>query len=636
MSSGSEWGEVILDGMAFPASIQWQNLATFQGKVTFGEFTDDSNPLLSTWSITDLSGGHGVADLREGTDSNRCRWATLQTRFPKQFALPRAAIAYTGPSGAVDSSGARPLGDLYESGTYRFYAAFGDKLSKWDETGLAFGASLATLVGTPVSKATEFKGSGTRKLFIPCGTSGYSTWDGSAAADDATKLAVSFAVWAERLVMLDTDGQLWYTTDGAAWTSYGSTGKLDASYIPRSLRVFFDRSENPALFVVTDRDVWAFDPGGPTLHLTQLHYPPHPYSGLATDIWRGDLYTTHGMGVHRYTGDSISGMGLDRDDGLPNEWRGRIVDLEAEYNGLYAYVLGGESGSNTNAHVQVFTGFGWHTEWVASAANPPVATATSKSTWIKVSIAQGAYSLWIGHDGSLKRIKLPVDFANPRQLDAGGNGQFVAGFGDYEIQTGRFDAGMAGYRKIAASVQYKVKQGTGDTGGDGTPNWAGTIYYRIDGEDDWTTLITFSTWDRENAVMGTSLGGGHWSGVPFTDIELKAVLSSNGGSGSRTTTPILEAFVLSFVRLMPSSFAWTVQIDLSAPHKGNSPATMAAKLDELIASEEFFEMTHRDVTYGVRMSQLAGGDNTGLDTRGTRTVSVVEIKIPGTLVGQAA
>jgi hypothetical protein len=365
-------------------------LSTFPGKVTTGDYSKDSDPRISSWVISDLSGGHGVADIREGVDQGRCRWATLNTRYPGQFAPPYTATTEAGPN----TDGARPLGDGYlaSTGDYRFYAAFGTALCRFSHITLAFSSSLGT------------------------------------------------------------DGHLYRTTDGTTWTDWGDDSPLavvDPTLTPRNLVTYYDQGGNQTIFVVTNRGALSFDPNGPRLYAVEaLDWPPHPYQALGSAKWRSHLYVTIGMGARRYTGDIAQPMGLDRDEGLPATYRGRCLDLEPESNGLYALCVGGESGATSWPSLHVWTDFGWHTVWAETTA----AQTTSKATWARVSEAQGNHTLWWGDgSGGLRRMDLPVDDANPRAQLLGGGGNFEQSTKSL-IQTGRFDAGMAGIDKIASHL----------------------------------------------------------------------------------------------------------------------------------------------------------------------------------------
>lgn len=632
--SVSAYGDLYLDGVAFrlAAPLSVQQLATFPGKITIGDYTKDSDPRLSAWVISDLSGGHGIAKIRVGVDQNRCRWATLNTRYPEQIAPPYATTQYAG----ANTTGAGFLGDLYESGTYRGYAAFGTALQKWDESGLAYGSSLGTFTAQPVNKAVSFKGTGTLKLFIPMGASGYATYDGTnfanLAAGGTSPAAVAFVLWDFLLIAIDTNGQLWKTTSGNAndWTSYGDGGKLDPSYVPKNLVSFYDQAGNPTVFVVSDQGTWAFDASGPRLYrVSGLNTYAKPTAGLGSAEWRQHFFSNVGMGVRRYTGDVVQPMGLDRDDSLPLNYRGYVKDLEPENNGLYALCVGGVSGASSYAHLQVWTDYGWHTVWADTATS-----TTSKTTWARVSQAQGVPRLWWGDgSGSLRTILLPSDDANPRAQLVDGVGSFASGF--YELQTGSTDMGMAGIDKIASHLFVKV-------GGSGTTG-ALVAEHRRNGDAMWTTLGTQSFAGGTRSVTFNALGDqmthysvtGDYEGLPFQDIELR-LQSSDPACW-------IEYAVLYFEKVMPPGQAFTADLDLTAGNLDQSPEDLQQKLDALLNGNVYFETQYLHTAPGVtatstdyvrtRLTQVNYGQvGTGQDTRRIASVAILEVPNPVHLV----
>ena len=88
--------EIIIDGWRFKVVggvVNVQNLATFQRKTVIGDYTRDSNPVLSTWVLTDFSGGHGVQALEEGADAARYRFGVVDARRPRQITCPPLTVS---------------------------------------------------------------------------------------------------------------------------------------------------------------------------------------------------------------------------------------------------------------------------------------------------------------------------------------------------------------------------------------------------------------------------------------------------------------------------------------------------------------------------------------------------------------
>jgi hypothetical protein len=237
------------------------------------------------------------------------------------------------------------------------------------------------------------------------------------------------------------------------------------------------------------------------------------------------------------------------------------------------------------------------------------------------------HSLWFADGtGNLRRIKLPVDDANPRQQIEASTGDFDSG--DFELQTGRFDAGMPGYDKVANLLV--VKMGGTDIGN------GITVYYRINGATSWTTLGTSNFWGDTDVVsfslnqFGSALSHhvltNDYAGMLFRDIEFRFVLNSSGGS----TAAYVRAISFYFMKVQPPGRAWTATLDLSAGMYNQSPATLIAKLDALMDAGLFFEAFWRDNPAAadyvrVKLTSVDAQEPTGYDERTLVNIGLLEV-----------
>jgi|GEM_PF-6974789 len=606
-------GLVYLDGVPIPVeSVRYVNLARFEPKFTFGDYNLDSDSLISSWIQGDWRGGGQAEDLDEGGQQQRYWFSTLETRYAKQLTLATESLAYT-PTGAGN---AMPVGDL--GGV--FWVVRGTQLSRWD--GTAFVAA-ATLASPMLAKAGIYQG----KLYIPHGAAGYSTWDGTTlVAGIAGITPIAFALWDEKLIALEHDGQL-SNFNGTAWTSPANS-KLDASLRPRTLVVFRNQRDEPALFVVTDRDMWVHDPTTPRLFRTGLNYPPHPESGRAAAVWSDtDMYVSVGVGVHRY-GGVISAMGLDQDDGLPPEYLGTIVDFEPEYNALFALIEGANAAPaiadpggfeaglykdeeitfgavSAASSLQMWNGTGWHTAWVSSGA-------TGVPTFARVTTAGGDYALWFGYGTEMYRLPLRKSFHNPKQGRRLGIDRFSA---EGYLNSGRFDGSMKGYTKLASHFLVQLDHAT-------ATERVG-VYYRTDrnpamrllGEvsTPGETILRFGV-DAENFSRGEAFG--------WIEFEYRLVRGA-----TVTQTPVMEFAILKFLKLPSATTAsWVLPVPVTFDdHLGLGPKETMKFLDLLTTSEAFYPFTLGDRTYRVRVAQNQGVNRTGLDERGNRLINLVEV-----------
>ena len=624
ISGSADPGTIVLDGMAFKLAkakgsdggdlITVSQLSAYQPGITIGSPNVESHPVLATWGIDDLTGGHGLVNHQAGVTDQRYRFATLDVSRPHQW-IPRWAVATkTGTAAAF-----RPAGDLLYSGNVEMYGVFGTDLHLWNESSDSWTDTTNNLTAAPVNTGVAFEGTGTLKLFIPMGASGYATYTGSVFANVASSGSVpaakAFCVFGgTSLICLATNGQLWHSEDGTTWTSFAADGKVDGSLTASWIYEDRDVVGNVVLMVVTSGGLFTFDPAGPSMYRMDLEYPNHPSQGLTGCNWRGEQYIAVGMGVHSYTGGNIGAMGLDRDDGLPYNlnYDAKIVSLVPEYNAMYALVQG--DNTNSFASVQRWDGYVWHSVWEKGSSETV--------THLYVSGARGSHRIWWGGGNTSYTISLPIAYTNPRQIAAAEQDSAFA-LGGY-LETGLTNMGLPGSKKIAHSVGIRVAS----EGSLSIANNAPVVEYRLRDGGTYTTLSGPYTDDPSMIPVFPASGpiadgtyyywfDAGFTGVAFEEIELKITT----GQGM-----ITKWIAMYFGKAISGNFAWTVTLDLTNTFEDVSPALMSAKLDALVTSGLVYNFTYRGTTYKVRVASWSGADSSGRgDTRGMRSVQLIQV-----------
>jgi len=624
------WMEIILGGVPIPLTgpLPDNSLITYPRRLVIGDPGLDANPLLSALVMSDFSGGNGVEDLNESTDTTRYLIGSLYTRYPKMISKP-----YKVNDGMVTTTASvqwRFLGDLKYSGTWTGFVTGGTGGSI-DRVvySLPYGGSPTsegTLTAAPVNTSVRFRGVGSvDRLFIPMGASGYATVDADATftfanvtADATHPALVHAAVLGYKLVGIDITGELWYTTDGATWTLFGTTANLPTSEEPKKLISYFDRGGQPALFILTDTRIVQFDEGGPNIFDVDVSFPPHPYGGMAGTKWNADLYYSVGMGATRYTGGSASPMGLDRDSGLPAAYAGYIVDLAPGHNSMYALVQGVTVDSVISNTIMEYTQSGWHEIWETRTAASSVVPNS-----MGISRSGDKYSLYWGvtsagsESKGIFRIDLPIADSNPRNSSNILTTAFASG--TFFLQSGIYDMNMRGTTKLAAALDVTVE--AIDT------TAVLRVYYRTDGFEDTLMSSSNSTLLGEirssgsfHLQFGEQDDYGIYPGLQFEKIQFYFHLTDS------TNNPfIMESAVLAFVKMVAPSDSWTAQIDLSKNHGGNSPDFILEHIKTLIAARQATSMVYRGETKRVLITQHSGTAETGSDERSFRTLSLLEI-----------
>jgi hypothetical protein len=587
-------------------------LSAYQPGVTIGAATIDSHPVLSTWGISDLTGGHGMDDHMAGVTDNRYRYGTLDVSRPGKW-FPRWIVnTETGTAGAF-----WPAGDLLYSGNVEMYGVFGTDLHIWNESTDAWTDTTSNLTAAPVNTGVAFAGTGTLRLFIPMGASGIATYTGAVfanvAASGTVPAAKAICIYGNTsLIAVDTSGQLWYTVDGTTWTSFGADGKVDGSLTANWLYEDRDVMGNPVLQVVTTGGLFSFDPAGPTLYKLDLQFPNHPSQGLTACSWRGEQFIAAGMGVYSFTGSNIGAMGLDRDAGLPYNrgYNAKIVSIVAELNDMYALVQG--DNTNSFSSIQRWTGTGWHSVW---------STGSTTVTRLYVSGARGEHRIWWGGGNNSFTLSLPIAYTNPRQVAADEQDSAFELSGN--LFTGLTNMGMPGTTKIAVSVGIRVAT----VGSASISNSAPQVWYRM--RDDENLIQLSGPYDEDGTLVVLAASGPipdatyfYWfddgfEGIRFEEIELYLFT----GQGMLT-----KWMALYFTKLISGNRAWTVTLDLTEKFEDQSPEVMDAALDAFILDENIIDFIYRDTTYKVRVTSWSGADSSGrADTRGMRSVQLIEV-----------
>ena len=395
---GSTFGIIYLDDNTYYVPYeQYNQLATLLSKVTFGDFTADSDMLISSKIWTSLVGGMNAHRLREGVDDNNYGFATgFDTTHPNQIGMDTKVVTVADVS--------YPLGDYNDA----FLLADADAdLFSWTESTDVVSAKLDDLAAVPVYRGVSFAGD----FYIPQ-SSGFQSWDGSnISAQNTTVKAICFEIWDSKLWAVTSDKKIYMTTDGSSWSLQYT---IPAHITPRKLKLYMDNSGEEALFLATKEGLYAWDDLSKKLVITRVgpNIPPHPDNGLAIAHWRPgeDLFYTVGMDIVRFTGNAASPtVGLNQRYGLPPIYRGKIVDLCEALNFVYAMTQGVQEATAYEAGVEFdpghnaesvfevqltdarnvvvkWNGYGWH------PVHTPAATGTP--TWLCMSGAANEYRVW--------------------------------------------------------------------------------------------------------------------------------------------------------------------------------------------------------------------------------------------------
>jgi len=571
----------------------------------------NTHPINSVWIQRSWEGGGQVHNAQPDTAQNRFDWSTGETMYANAITLPVAPTIHNDPSGSTTR-------EAWVLGKYltRLYASWGVGL--YNINPLSGGwTSIGTLANIPVGKLTTYTYAaganiGQTVMYIPEGATS-DVWNGTVLSA-VGKSAVSFAVWDDKLFRLGTDGALEWTDDGTNW--YDTVYIPDGSD-PRKLLVYIiGPSGDPAIHVVTDASVWAYDFTAARLYQTQLIFPQHPDQGRGAATWRGELHVSVGDGIHRYNRSTIGAVGPDRDDGLPAQYRGAIVDLEPSYNALYALVsgvavstgsvvdpatlnLGGGddqlygSSSTVSSVLLRWNGIGWHYVDTMTGSAPTTCVVSDTNT---------EYAVWYAANRQVRRIPLSRVYFNP--LEDTTNPVVESA----EFETFWYNFGWEGSDKIAKKFEMFVERATE------TENVQ--VFYKLDQDgNDWVSLGTITTpsvvtgylFGRDVDAPSDSTDSSDYSGTTCERIKFRFVLSRGA---TTTARPVIRWFTLAVRQYLRPNRTWRMVLDLTK-NEDYSADELADKLDELALTKRAIEFVHQNRLYKVEIVSLDVDESTG-------------------------
>jgi hypothetical protein len=611
-------------------------VGAFPPKQAIGDYTEKDHTVLSTLAQSDWIGGGQITESDEAVDINRYHGiATLETRYPRAMSLLPLAECHVG------TNDVHPLNDL---GGIFYYADGLDIFSAIGTTVIDTGDNLGF---SPVQKSVLFTGNtGTTKIYIPQGTNGYDVYDGTTVTHRATAQPVGFARWGIQLWCVEATGQIKRSLDGITWTD---VVKADPANTMRGLVKFYDRTDNPSLILIDDQGIQAVDAASSEIWDTEFHdIPPQDDAGVAFGKWRADVFYAFGMGIFRYTFSTRNAQGLDRDDGVPAEYRGAIVDLEGTMNDLFALVRGqdvaGEADEPTiefegeeeysvgvapgtaRSFLARCDGIGWHTLWAADqAAGTPTRMFISRTV-------EGGMLYW-GVGNCLYSTQLSTAFQNPKE-----NPQHRFALTG-RLESSRLNMGMIGARQALSEIRVRTE--------DCTATEVVRVYYRTD-KRDWTLMGAINTEpDTGNSLLSTfyvGVNGNYpdamttprYEGEMFTWMQYAIEMDRDPDDDSKS--PVVKSVSVVTLKIagVVQSFSFTVDCSTINDEwtrmfgMGNwERQRFVEGMTDWGRSEgeegPFFGFLHRQRWHNVRQTGCSGRDSSGLDMRGDRRVTVLDV-----------
>ena len=486
------------------------------------------------------------------------------------------------------------------------YMASGRNLCKLNATGDGF-----TFVKNFAARITDIKRSIGNNLYIALGDSIFYQYMSTAEAFTETNVADAqfLAHWDGKLFKINTTGQLSYATvpnsATPTWTNNGTLADLGiiAGDI-QHLLVYRDAAAIPVIYAATKRGLYAHDFSGAQWLETELTLPSHATSGKGFIKWRDAAYLSAGLNVLKYIAAgtaTIATVGLDRDDGVPAEHRGEIMDMFAGHQRFYAQVDASQIAGTQYSFLASSNGQAWYPIYIGGA-DQVVAPGCASSIY--------AYRCWFVIGDNPRWIALQRDIQNPLKI----SGYEYAASGIHI--TPWFDADWSSSDKLALSIKLYC---------DGmSATETVVVKYRInhsntDRDTGWTTMGTII------ADGATEYTFGSGAGITFSAIQFRFDLARGA---TTTLTPDLQWWTFFYLKKPEIAWGWWVDVDCTKEWKGRSPEQLYDTLVTAVSSGTLVNFLFTDdptaETHKVEIRSMAGQNATGEDKRGRYSLFMVE------------
>jgi hypothetical protein len=593
-------------------------------KVVIGEVTSAAGPLsVIRWKSG--RGGIGKKDHEDSSDVERLWYGTSHIRVAGHTTLPDRPTT-TAASGVTGVFTVGAMGNISNA----IHAAFGTSIRKYAGTD-SWGSELQAM-SSGATDSINCRLSDVEYLIFTNNTNYYYTSNGSTYT--TVNIAAEYmACWDDRLWGIDNTGQLrWAFDPTGTWTDDAQL-PLPNDYV-QDLFVGRDGTGAHILYASTKVGLFSHDLGNAKFHQTEMELPFHDDAGRGVARFRDATYIPAGLGAYKYSlggsGAVITTVGPDRDQGLPSNRRGKIVQLLSSHNDLIALVDNttvGASGSTARVstgmsthhraiHGGIASGrslilgwneLGWQVLWESGEDEQAIDTAL-------VSGAYGEYRLWWAQNERVHWITLPVDVVNPAEIT------------DREYADASRDelpwlSDDAEFLNLAVRLTVEVE------GASSTETV--TPYIGLDGDDDsWTALAAitsdgFHVYTLPNTTAGVTTKA---TGTAFRSIRIRRDLA-NGTNNQKT--PDVRSITLEYRKKIPARLTFSAELDLYRNERG-TPLEQRALLVAAQAANLAQEVTYRDDdgddrNYYCDIAQVSALEETGHDERGISRVTLVQL-----------
>ena len=440
------------------------------------------------------------------------------------------------------------------------------------------------------------------------------------------------ALFDDRVWAIDNTGFLRWSSDLEAWNEDAVLPLPDDSVT----KLFVGRRVGGEfmLYASTKQGLWGHDAESQKWFSTEFSPPADDNAGRGTVVWRETIYYGDHLGIYAYDPSGLSGAvvtvkGPDREDGLPLEYRGIIVDLLSSHTELIALIdathlqfandlVGSNWRSNViqadvgKSAILAYDGAAWQPLWESDTQNTVIRHGLMAS-------AYGDYRLWWAQGNKVHWMKRPRDIPNSGEVDTtefAKSGTFISPWfdaGDIEAKnvgiTLRVDASrLTATEKATISIGYDRRSKVWDV----LPESPLT--------EEGTYEIGLQRYEDHDDPLGVR-------GAPFSAIRWKVDLER--GDDERKT-PDIHFWQLSFIKQLPQKYTYSVHVDISERHGGLTPEEQIAMLEELTETETPVRFVYQSAAARKRdkyviCTGLSDATSGGTDVKGIVVLQLLEV-----------
>jgi hypothetical protein len=628
-------GELLLYGHKFKLSlnaVQESLVSVFPGKIVQGDATRADDPLASSYVMSDWTGGLLKQKMDPAVDFDRFWLSTGASYFSRQLTLGPLARFVSPPTQPDQLQRHIRAGAEFRNIQYVGWESFVCKLEMDETITIAFSVP-GTILEMLVYRIMAGANAGQSRLVIAYSTgsgSGYYTFDGTAnTAGVGGEGAVSFTIWDDKLIKLDHTGNIRTTLDLVTWTDLmGGVVTLPQNSASK-LAIFPNSFGDDAIHIGTNEGLYFYDESMARVRRTKLILPRLKDQGKAMVNHQDNLFFAGGSTqILRYTGPTVDpNSGLNRDDGLPQAYRGKIKHLASSTNFLIAVLESQEASPLGNAIYtgdeltmgttvyatsgfafiagQTHIGGGWHMLYASE-------TAGTGSRWAGTSSADDRYRLFFDMDGQLGIMDIHPDILNVLQNPIQ---EFRTTF---DHITPWNDHGWSELDKLALAQEFGVERMQE------TCDCRIEVSYATDYQMPWTPLATLDSNFPAKVRYGADELGISYRAIRFRFQGFRCPI--------KTHTPVLRFSTLIFLKQLPPRYGYRMDLDCNFRYDGlepeeqirilkdlADPAGRGALMGEMVAWVDGV-FTKKSVKVVTLTNSLASGPQ----TRGMVKLSVVE------------